>query len=109
VMESDPVRLKQTVDALVRIVRVQCGFSCRIETINAVAAWLATIPGQHYKDKRQFTVTTTNVVHMLPLCSPFRGRAVNPSPFFSSNTPPLFYALTSGGTPYRFHPYVSDV
>lgn len=109
VMETDPERLKQAVDAIVRVVKYRCGFSCRIETVNAVAAWLASIPGQHYKDRRTFLVNTENVVHMMPLSAPFRGHEYNPSPYFPSNSPPLFYAVTSGGTPYRFHPYVSDI
>ncbi len=109
VMESDPQRLKLAVEAIIRVIKYRCGFSCRIETVNAVAAWLASMPGQHYKDTRRFVVSTENVVHMMPLSAPFRGHAYNPSPYFPANSPPLFYAVTSGGTPYRFHPYVGDV
>lgn len=109
VMESDAQRLKQAVDAIVRVVKYRCGFSCRIETVNAVAAWLASIPGQHYKDRRTFLVNTENLVDMLPLSTPFRGHQHNPSRYFPPQSPPLFYAMTSGGTAYRFHPHVGDV
>jgi type IV secretion system protein TrbE len=109
VMEADADRLKQAVEAIVRVIKYRCGFSCRIETVNAVTAWLASIPGQHYKDRRTFLVNTENVVHMMPLSAPFRGHEHNPSPYFPALSPPLFYAVTSGGTPYRFHPYVSDI
>jgi type IV secretion system protein VirB4 len=46
---------------------------------------------------------------MMPLSAPFRGYEFNPSKFFPPKTPPLFYAMTSGGTAYRFHPFVEDV
>ena len=109
VMESDPQRLKEAVEAIARVIKYRCGFSCRLETINAVAAWLGSIPGQHYKDRRTFIVNTENMVHMMPLSAPFRGHEHSPSPYFPPKSAPLFYAVTSGGTPYRFHPHVSDI
>jgi len=110
VVERDPERLRQAVEALARVVKFTCGFNCRLETVNAVAAWLGSLPGMQYKDRRKFIVTTQNFVHMMPLSAPWRGHRYNPSTkFFPPNTPPLFYAVTSGGTPYRFHPHVEDV
>ena len=108
-MESDPEKIKLALEAIVRTVKYHCGFSCRLESINAVAAWLASFPGQHSKDQRTFLINTQNMVHMMPLSAPFRGHASNPSKYFPPNSPPLFYAVTSGGTPYRFHSHVSDV
>jgi type IV secretory pathway VirB4 component len=49
------------------------------------------------------------MVHMMPSSAPFRGHTFNPSPYFPPRTPPLFFGVTSGGTPYRFHPHVTDV
>ena len=110
VMEASLDRLRQAVEALSRVVKFTCGFNCRLETVNAVAAWLGSLPGMQYKDRRKFIVTTQNFVHMMPLSAPWRGHRCNPSTkFFPPDTPPLFYAVTSGGTPYRFHPYVEDV
>ncbi len=109
VMESDPDRLKLAVGQIMRVIKYHCGFSCRIETVNAVAAWLATFPGQHYKERRSFLVNTSNMVHMMPLSAPFRGHRFNPSQYFPPKSPPLFYGVTSGGSPYRFHAHVSDV
>jgi type IV secretion system protein TrbE len=109
VMETDPERLKHVVREISRVIKYGCGFSCRLETLNAVAAWLATFPGQHFKDKRTFLINTANMVHMMPLSAPFRGHAFNPSQYFPPRTPPLLYGVTSGGTPYRFQPHVTDV
>jgi type IV secretion system protein TrbE len=87
----------------------RCGFGCRIETLNAVAAWLGSLPGQQYKDTRISTLTTQNLAHMLPLSQPFMGYLHNPSPLFPAKSAPLFYGLTAGGAPYRFHCHVEDV
>ena len=107
--ESNRELLQRAVEQIVRAVKYQCGFSCRIETINAVAAWLATFPGQHYKERRTFLVSTRNMTDMMPLSAPFRGHRYNPSQFFPPQSPPLFYGVTSGGSPYRFHAQVGDV
>jgi type IV secretion system protein VirB4 len=87
----------------------RCGFGCRVETLNAVAAWLGSLPGQQYKDTRVSTISTQNLTHMMPLSQPFMGHLHNPSPLFPRNSPPLFYGITSGGAPYRFHCHVEDV
>lgn len=108
-MESDADRLRQIVRDAVRVVKHNCGFSCRIETINAVGAWLATFPGQHYKERRTFVINTANMAHMMPLSAPFRGHEFSPSPYFPPRSSPLFYGVTSGGSPYRFHTQVGDV
>ncbi len=109
VMESDAERLRLVVEAIMRVVKHHCGFSCRVETINAVAAWLATFPGQHYKECRTFLVNTANMVHMMPLSAPFLGHRFNPSQYFPPESAPLFYGVTSGGSPYRFHAHVRDI
>ena len=75
----------------------RCGFGCRVETLNAVAAWLGSLPGQQHKDIRQSTITTQNLTHMMPLSQPFMGHEYNPSPYFPPESPPLFYGVTAGG------------
>ncbi len=108
-MDSDPERMKEASEALIRVVKYHCGFGCRIETTNVVAAWLGSLPGQQHKDPRTFLLNTFNASHMMPLSAPFRGHQYNPSPYFAPHSPPLLYGVTSGGTPYRFNPYVGDV
>lgn len=109
VTESDAALLKRTVDAVVSTVKHSCGFGCRIETIDAVAAWLSSFPGQHYKEPRLFLVNVNNMVDMMPLSAPYRGLLFNPSKYYPPKSPPLMYAVTSGGTPFRLHQNVSDV
>jgi type IV secretion system protein VirB4 len=86
-----------------------CGFGSRIETVNAVGAWLGSFPGHQYKERRQLVINTANLAHMMPLSQPWRGHEFNPSKYFPPQSPPLFYAATAGGAPYRFHCHVEDV
>ena len=86
-----------------------CGFGSRIETVNAVGAWLGSFPGHQYKEQRQLVINTANLAHMMPLSQPWRGHEFNPSKYFPPQSPPLFYAATAGGAPYRFHCHVEDV
>ncbi len=87
----------------------RCGFGSRLETVNAVAAWLGSFPGHQYKERRRMIVNTANLTHMMPLSQPWRGHRFNPSPYFPPQSPPLFYGATAGGAPYRFHSHVGDV
>jgi type IV secretion/conjugal transfer VirB4 family ATPase len=107
-MDSDVTALVEASRVLAQRLR-HCGFSCRIETVNAVAAWLGSMPGQHYKDSRASIITTENLAHMMPLSQPFMGHLYNPSPLFPDKSPPLFYGLTAGSAPYRFNCHVEDV
>jgi type IV secretion/conjugal transfer VirB4 family ATPase len=104
--DSDPVELREQTRAVLEAIRP---FSGRLEDQNAVAALVSSFPGQGHLDKRQNVVTTSNLAHFFPLGAPFRGQEFNPSQYFPAKTPPLFYGVTGGGTPYRFHAHTSDV
>ena len=101
--------LRQSINTISRALKLRCGFGCRVESVNAVAAWVGSLPGQQYKDPRHFTINTANLAHMLPLSEPWRGHAFNPSPYFPKESPPLLMGATAGGAPYRFNSYVGDV
>src|SRR5580704_1601840 len=85
------------------------GFSCRVETINAVEAWRGTIPGDGYSNVRRVPLHTLNLADMLPITSVWAGLRENPSALMPKNSPPLLYAATSGATPFRFNLHVSDL
>ena len=84
------------------------GFDPRIETINAVEAWLGSIPIHGWYDVRKPLVSTRNLADILPLTSIWPGLATNPCPYYPKNTPALCYGATSGGTPWRFNLHVND-
>ncbi len=81
------------------------GFTCIRESMNAVEAWLGSLPGHVYANVRQPLVHTLNLAHLMPLSAVWAG----PSRNTHLEAPPLFYAETSGSTPFRFCTHVGDV
>jgi len=81
------------------------GFTTIRENVNAVEAWLGSLPGQAYANVRQPLVHTLNLSHLVPLSSVWAGPERNER----LNGPALFYAETSGSTPFRFSTHVGDV
>ena len=85
------------------------GFGARIEDINAVEAYLGSIPGHGYPNVRRPILHTLNLADLLPITAVWAGPAVNPCPFYPENSPPLSYAATTGSTPFRISLHVGDV
>ncbi|EGN2600652.1 transporter [Salmonella enterica] len=85
------------------------GFSARIETVNAVEAWLGTLPGQTYPNVRRPLVHTLNLADLLPLASVWPGLRENPCDLYPDNSPPLMQTVTTGATPFRLNLHVGDV
>jgi type IV secretion system protein VirB4 len=80
-------------------------FTCMVETINAVEAWLGSLPGHAYANVRQPPISTLNLAHMIPLSAVWAGPQRNAH----LGGPPLFYAQTEGSTPFRFSTHLGDV
>jgi len=80
-------------------------FSCIRETVNAVEAWLGSLPGHVYANVRQPPVSTLNLAHMMPFSAVWAG----PTQDEHLGSPPLFFARTEGSTPFRFSLHVGDV
>jgi len=85
------------------------GFPARIEEGNAIEAYLGSIPGHAYPNVRRPLINSLNMAHFMPLTNVGAGLEKNPNPKFPKDSPPLFYAATSGATPFRFNIHVSDV
>lgn len=81
------------------------GFTTIRESVNAVEAWLGTLPGHVYANVRQPLVHTLNLAHLVPLSSVWAGPAGNGH----LGGPALLYAETGGSTPFRFSTHVGDV
>jgi type IV secretion system protein TrbE len=80
-------------------------FTCMAEGVNAIEAWLGSLPGHAYANVRQPPVSTLNLAHMIPLSAVWAG----PSRDEHFAAPPLFFAKTEGSTPFRFSLHVGDV
>jgi type IV secretion/conjugal transfer VirB4 family ATPase len=80
-------------------------FTCIVESVNAVEAWLGSLPGHAYANVRQPPVSTLNLAHMIPLSAVWAGPARDEH----FGAPALFFARTEGATPFRFSLHVGDV
>jgi type IV secretion system protein TrbE len=80
-------------------------FTCMAESINAVEAWLGSLPGHAYANVRLPPISTLNLAHMIPLSAVWAGPARDEH----LGAPALFFARTEGATPFRFSLHVGDV
>ncbi len=80
-------------------------FTAMTETINAVDAWLGSLPGHVYANVRQPPISTLNLAHMIPLSAVWAG----PERDEHFGAPPLLFGKTEGSTPFRFSLHVGDV
>ena len=80
-------------------------FTTMTETVNAVDAWLGSLPGHAYANVRQPPISTLNLAHMIPLSAVWAG----PERDEHFGAPPLLYGKTEGSTPFRLSLHVGDV
>jgi type IV secretion system protein VirB4 len=80
-------------------------FTCLAEGVNAIEAWLGSLPGHAYANVRQPPISTLNLAHMIPLSAVWAG----PDRDDHFAGPPLFFGKTEGSTPFRFSLHVGDV
>lgn len=104
VSDTDRARADEKVRAVERIVN-GLGFTCVREGVNAVEAWLSSLPGHAYANVRQPLVHTLNLAHLMPLSAIWAGPAANAH----LGGPPLLVAQTAGTTPFRLSTHVGDV
>jgi type IV secretion system protein VirB4 len=81
------------------------GFVTVAETLNAVEAWLSSLPGHAWANVRHPLVSTLNFSHIAPLATPWAGDDWN----HHLDAPPLSLARTDGSTPFRLDLHVGDV
>src|SRR3546814_832657 len=81
------------------------GFVVVPETLNAVEAWLSSLPGHVYANVRQWLVSTLNLAHLMPASAVWAGQERNAH----LDGPPLVVTRTDGATPFRLVTHISDV
>jgi type IV secretion system protein VirB4 len=103
---------QQVIDAL-----RQKHFVARDENINAVEAFLGTLPGHGWENVRRPMIHTLNLADLIPTTAPWQGLEQNPCDKIKNqypdqhalHVPPHFYAVSSGSTPFRCSLHVGDV
>ncbi|MEL7392086.1 MAG: conjugal transfer protein TrbE [Pseudomonadota bacterium] len=104
VLHEDPDIADERARAIERVLNGH-GFTAIYETVNAVDAWLGTLPGHAYANVRQPIVHSLNLAHMAPLAAVWAGPERNTH----LNGPPLLMARSSSGTPFRLSTHQGDV
>jgi len=104
VWDEDPVIAQDRLRLVEKTIQGR-DFTCMRETVNAIEAWLGSLPGHVYANVRQPPISTLNLAHMMPFSAVWAG----PERDEHLNAPPLFFARTEGATPFRFSLHVGDV
>lgn len=107
-MDEDTQKLDQNALACRKLIE-NLGFSCRAETINAVEAYLGSLPGHGYENVRRPILHSLNLAHLIPTTATWPGLSQHPCHFYPPHSPPLLYAATTGNTPFRLTHHVQDV
>ena len=104
VSDADPARAAEKIGIAATTIR-NAGFTVIEEKLNAVDAWLGSLPGHCHANVRLHPVSSLNLVHMIPLSAVWAGPARNEH----LDGPPLIVAKSNGTTPFRLVPHVGDV
>ncbi|TPN86562.1 conjugal transfer protein TrbE [Mesorhizobium sp. CU2] len=104
VWDSDPRVADEKLRLVEKVVQGR-DFTAIVETVNAVDAWLGSLPGHAYANVRQPAISTLNLAHMVPLSAVWAG----PERDEHLVSPPLLYGKTEGSTPFRLVLHVGDV
>jgi type IV secretion system protein TrbE len=104
IADDDEVRVGEHLLAVERVLNGHGLVTIR-ETLNAVEAWLGSLPGNPYANIRQPIVHTLNLAHLMPVSAVWAGPRRNDH----LNAPPLMLTETRGTTPFRFDLHVGDV
>jgi len=108
VMETDLQLLNDKVTEIENVLRAR-GFDSVKEVENSADAFIGSMPGNRAANVRGAPLHTLNLADLLPLTSVWAGHLEHPNPMYPPHSPPLFYAETSGGTPFAFCLHNDDV
>lgn len=104
VLDDDPAIADEKLRQVERVIQSR-GFVTIPEALNAVEAWLSSIPGNAYANVRQPIVSTLNLAHLLPVSAVWAGPEKNAH----LDGPPLIVTRTDGATPFRLVTHIGDV
>ena len=104
VWDPDPAVAAEKLRLVEKIIQGR-DFTVIAEGMNAIEAWLGSLPGHTYANVRQPPVSTINLAHLIPLSAVWAG----PERDEHFGQPPLLYGRTEGSTPFRFSLHVGDV
>ena len=104
VWDGDPAIAAEKLRLVEKVIQGR-DFTVIPEGMNAIEAWLGSLPGHTYANVRQPPISTINLAHLIPLSAVWAG----PEQDEHFGAPPLLYGKTEGSTPFRFSLHVGDV
>jgi type IV secretion/conjugal transfer VirB4 family ATPase len=104
VLDADANSADEKLRMVERVIQGR-GFVTIPETLNAVDAWLSSIPGNAYANVRQPIISTLNLAHLMPVSAVWAGPEKNAH----LDGPPLIVTRTDGATPFRLVTHIGDV
>ena len=104
VWDRDPAIAAEKLRLVEKVIQGR-DFTVIPEGMNAIEAWLGSLPGHTYANVRQPPLSTFNLAHLIPLSAVWAG----PERDEHFGAPPLLYGKTEGSTPFRFSLHVGDV
>lgn len=104
VWDRDPIQASQKLRLVEKVIQGR-DFTCSIERVNAVEAWLGSLPGHVYANVRKPPISTLNLAHLIPLSAVWAGAERDDH----LDGPALLYGKTEGSTPFRLSLHVGDV
>ncbi len=104
VLDADAGAADEKLRRVERVIQGR-GFVTIPETLNAVEAWLSSIPGNAYANVRQPIISTLNLAHLMPVSAVWAGPERNEH----LAGPPLIVTRTDGATPFRLVTHIGDV
>jgi type IV secretion system protein VirB4 len=104
VWDRDPAVAAEKLRLVEKVIQGR-DFTVIPEGMNAIEAWLGSLPGHTYANVRQPPISTLNLAHLIPLSAVWAG----PERDEHFDAPPLLYGRTEGSTPFRFSLHVGDV
>ena len=104
VWDTDPALAAEKFRLVEKVIQGR-DFTVIAEGMNAIEAWLGSLPGHLYANVRTPPISTINLAHMIPLSAVWAG----PERDEHLQSPPLLFGKTEGSTPFRFSLHVGDV
>ncbi|MCL5237732.1 MAG: conjugal transfer protein TrbE [Nitrospirae bacterium] len=109
VLDQDPQRLEKKLQAIERII-IGRGLTCIRESMNAVEAFLSSIPCICRANVRRPLLSSYNIAHIIPTMAVWAGPTENKHlKATTSEGAPIMHTLTGGSTPFRLSLHVGDV
>jgi len=104
VADEDPKLLEAKTRAVEKTINA-LGFTTITEDLNAVEAWLGSLPGHTRANVRRPLLNSLNFAHLMPISTVWAGPGKNRH----FDAPVLMHTITSGSTPFRLSLHINDV